>query len=82
MSNGTIDASGTAHEHVSQANTSDWDFLTGRAREVGYHLAFDDGKLQFRKPTPASEAPGEGDFESKDPLELVMGQELLGEGRG
>ena len=74
---GTIDASGATHEHVSQANSSDWDFLQGRAREIGYHLSFDAGKLQFRKPKPASEAPGEGDFESQDPLELVMGKELL-----
>jgi uncharacterized protein involved in type VI secretion and phage assembly len=74
---GTIDESGTTHEHVSQANSSDWDFLQGRAREIGYHLSFDAGKLQFRKPTPATDAPGEGDFESQDPLELVMGKELL-----
>ncbi|MET0771472.1 MAG: VgrG-related protein [Candidatus Limnocylindrales bacterium] len=36
-----------------------------------------DGKFQFRKPPPASGAPAEGDFESRDPLQLVMGQELL-----
>src|SRR6478735_1676422 len=74
---GTVDESGTTHDHVSQANSSDWDFLQSRAREIGYHLSFDAGKLRFRKPTPATEAPGEGDFDSQDPLELVMGKELL-----
>lgn len=74
---GTIDESTTTHEHVSQANVSDWEFLQARAREIGYEVAFADGRFQFRKPAPASGAPGEGDFESQDPLQLVMGQELL-----
>jgi len=74
---GAIDESATTHEHVSQANVSDWEFLQGRAREIGYEVAFADGRFEFRKPSPASGAPGEGDFESQDPLQLVMGQELL-----
>jgi uncharacterized protein involved in type VI secretion and phage assembly len=74
---GTIDESPTTHAHVSQANVSDWEFLQARAREIGYEIAFVDGKFHFRKPAPASEAPAEGDFESQDPLQLVMGQELL-----
>jgi phage protein D len=74
---GTIDESPTAHTHVSQANVSDWEFLQARAKEIGYEIAFSDGKFQFRKPTPASDAPDEGDYESRDPLQLVMGQELL-----
>lgn len=74
---GTIDESATTHDHVSQANVSDWDFLQARAREIGYEVAFSDGRFQFRKPAPASGAPGEGDFDSQDPLQLVMGQELL-----
>lgn len=74
---GTIEESPTTHDHVSQANVSDWEFLQARAREIGYEVAFRDGKFEFRKPAPASEAPGEGDFESRDPLQLVMGQDLL-----
>jgi phage protein D len=74
---GTIDESPTTHEHVSQANQSDWEFLRARAREIGYEIAFEDGKFQFRRPRPASGAPGEGDFGSQDPLQLVMGQDLL-----
>lgn len=74
---GTIEESTTTYEHVSQANVSDWDFLQGRARAIGYEIAFTDGRFQFRKPAPASGAPAEGDFGSQDPLRLVMGQELL-----
>ena len=74
---GTIEESTTTHDHVSQANVSDWEFLQARAREIGYEIAFHEGRFQFRKPAPASGGPGEGDFESSDPLQLVMGQELL-----
>jgi phage protein D len=73
---GTIESTTTTYEHVSQANMSDWEFLQSRARRIGYHVAFEDGKFQFRRPTRASGAPGEGDFESKDPVQMVMGQDL------
>ncbi|MBX3030699.1 MAG: VgrG-related protein [Chloroflexi bacterium] len=74
---GTIDASSTTHDHVSQANVSDWEFLKARARATGFQLTMLDGKLQFRKPAPASEAPGVSGFESTDTLQMVMGQDLL-----
>lgn len=74
---GTIDESPTTHAHVSQANVSDWDFLQSRAREIGYEVAVTDGRFDFRRPSQASGAPDEGDFDSQDPLQLVMGQELL-----
>ncbi len=74
---GTIDDSRTTHEHVSQANMSDWDFLRARAREIGFEVVVADGKLAFRKPTASSSAPGDGDFQSKNPLQLVFGQDLL-----
>lgn len=74
---GTIDDSRTTHEHVSQANLSDWEFLQARAREIGFEVAVADGKLDFRKPTASSDAPTDGDFDSKNPLQLVFGQDLL-----
>lgn len=73
---GTIDGTNATHDHVAQANQSDWDFLQSRARRIGYHVAFQDGKFQFRRPVPASGAPSEGDFESKDPIQMVLGQDL------
>jgi phage protein D len=42
------------HEHVFQANTTDWDFLSDRARRNGFVLRFDAGKLKFEKPEAIS----------------------------
>ena len=74
---GTIDDTRTTHDHVSQPNVSDWEFLRARAREIGYEVLVADGKLNFRKPTTSDSAPSEGDFSSNDPLQLVFGQDLL-----
>ena len=74
---GTVDNSRTTHEHVSQANVSDWEFLRARAREIGFEVLVADGKLHFRRPVASAEAPSGGDFSSKDPLQLVFGQDLL-----
>ena len=74
---GTIDATKTVHDHVSQGNVTDWDFLTGLAREVGFHVGVVDGKFVFRKPVEASTGPQDGTYTSQDPLQLVMGKDLL-----
>jgi phage protein D len=74
---GTIDATKTVHDHVSQGNVSDWDFLNGLAREVGFHVGVIDGKFDFRKPKDSSGGPSEGTYTSQDPLQLVMGKDLL-----
>jgi phage protein D len=74
---GTIDETTTTYDHVSQSNVSDWDFLKGRAVEVDREVSFRDGKFNFTKPKEATGAPGEGDFSSNDPLQLVMGESLL-----
>jgi len=74
---GTIDDSGAVHEWVAQANLSDWEFLSVRARAIGFELSVSDGTFNFRKPTPASDAPDPGDDNSTNPLQLVFGQKLL-----
>jgi phage protein D len=74
---GTIDDSQTTHDHVSQVNVSDWDFLKARAAEIGFEVAVSEGKLHFRKPSPSQQAPAQGDFQSRDPLQLVFGSDLL-----
>lgn len=74
---GTIDDSGRVHEHVGQTGQTDWEFLRGLAREVGFEVAVVEGKLEFRRPREAAEAPAGGDFSSTDPLQLVFGQDLL-----
>src|SRR5215471_6223823 len=74
---GTIDDSSTTHEHVSQVNISDWDFLKARAAEIGFEVAVSEAKLHFRKPKPSQDAPSQGDFRTSDPLQLVFGKDLL-----
>ena len=59
---GQIDQTDTTHDHVSQANQSDWEFLKARAKAIGYLLGFLDGKLNFTKPTDSSTGPGEGNL--------------------
>ncbi|MDJ0770654.1 MAG: VgrG-related protein [Ilumatobacter sp.] len=44
---GTIDSSSTVHDHVSQINTTDWDFLRSRAKEIGYRVGVRDGRFEF-----------------------------------
>jgi phage protein D/phage baseplate assembly protein gpV len=76
LSLGTIEQTNVTHEHVPQANLSDWDFLKARAREIGYELTVVDGKLEFRKPAESEEAPTAGDLTSTDRLQLILGSNL------
>lgn len=77
LERGQIDDSGSVHDFVHQAAQTDWDFLRGLAREIGFEVAVRDGKLDFRNPPEAGAAPEAGDLASTDPLQLVFGQELL-----
>ncbi len=77
LGRGTIDDPGMVHEQVSQANQSEWEFLSDRARAIDYRVSVEDGKLSFVKPRHAASAPGEGGYESADPLQLVFGKDLL-----
>jgi uncharacterized protein involved in type VI secretion and phage assembly len=54
---GDIEATSEVHQHVSQANVSDWEFLTDRARSAGLDLTVIDGKLRFGRRTTSAEAP-------------------------
>ncbi len=77
LTRGKIDDSGAVLEHVSQANQSDWDFLSDLGREIDFEVAVVDGALDFRRPPEAADAPSEGDYDSSDPLKLVLGNELM-----
>lgn len=75
---GKVDNGGPVHTMVAQTNLSDWQFLQGLARELGYELAIADGKLDFREPTSSSGGPSGGDLgAAPQPLELVMGSHIL-----
>lgn len=74
---GKVDSSSTVYDLVSQANATDWQFLTELAREIGYEVGCLDGKFQFCKPSPSSQGPSKGTLTSTDPLQLVAGANLI-----
>jgi phage protein D len=53
-----ITSTSTTHRHVSQISQTDWDFLRGRAQEIGFEVGVAQGKFFFRK---ASSAKPSGD---------------------
>lgn len=73
---GRIDETSTVHRHVSQANQTDWDLLARRAHEIGFEFGIHDGKLDFKAPADAQDAPQPGDLSAIDPLQLVLGANL------
>ena len=75
---GTIDATGVVHDLVSQDNVSDWEFIQGLAREVGFFAGTLDGKFAFRVPPDTGPAPAPGDLRSSsNPLQLTLGENLI-----
>jgi len=77
LASGTIDATPSVHSHVGRNHCTDWQFLAGLAAEVGYEVAVHDGKLDFRKPTPATTGPAPGTLESRDDLALLPDVDLI-----
>jgi len=72
-----VDDSGTTIEHLLQANQSDLEFLYAIARRIGFDCRVEDETLRFKKPVASSDAPGEGDFSSENPVQLVWEGNLL-----
>lgn len=63
--------------YVLQAGLTDWEFLNDLADEIGFQVAVTDGQFTFGPPPDPSSAPGPGDLNSTDELQLVFGQDLL-----
>lgn len=81
LSVGTIDSTTTVHDHVSQINTTDWEFLRWRAQEIGFKVAVRDGQFSF---TAADAGGGSGGLGGTaggllggGESELAVGQGLL-----
>jgi uncharacterized protein involved in type VI secretion and phage assembly len=75
---GTIESAGlTTHPLVSQNNVSDWEFVQGLAKEVGFFAGMREDRFVFAKPTEAGTAPAVGNLRSSGPLQLALGDELL-----
>lgn len=73
---GTVDATTTVFDHLSQGGVSDWEFLDGLAREIGHEVGVKDGKFEFRAPKPATDAPAPKS-EQAEPLLLRQGSDLI-----
>ena len=59
---GTIDETKTTHDHVAQVAQTDWEFLTQRAREIGYETGVTGGEFFFRKASGSPSGGGLGGF--------------------
>jgi phage protein D/phage baseplate assembly protein gpV len=76
LSIGTVEATSTVFDHVSQGGVSDWHFLSGLAREIGYEVAVRDDKFEFCTPRSAAGAPA-ADGAAANSLVLELGTDLL-----
>lgn len=74
---GTIDSTSTIFEQLSQCGVTDWQFLAGLSRGIGFHIAIRDGRFDFRRPQDAANAPDAVAGSETDPLVLRPGADLL-----
>lgn len=75
---GDIDSTATVYDFLTQANTTDWDFLSRLAVENDRVLSVGPtGKLQFTRHTPASGAPPVGTTTEQSPYVLQAGTDIL-----
>lgn len=74
---GTVDATRTVYEYLTQPNVSDWEFLRTLAVENGRELVVADGRLHFRDPVPATSAPGLATRPEQSPFVLELGRNVL-----
>ena len=77
---GEIESTSEVHEHVTQANQTDWEFIMGRARPLGLDLTVRDGHVELARRTTSDNAPSEAgadaDPSGLDPRLLVYGFNL------
>ncbi|HEV8561865.1 MAG TPA: phage baseplate assembly protein V [Actinophytocola sp.] len=57
---GTIEQTKTTHDHIAQVSQTDWDFLTQRAREIGFETGVVGGEFFFRKASGRKDGGGLG----------------------
>ncbi|MFF3740732.1 VgrG-related protein [Streptomyces sp. NPDC002566] len=75
---GRIQSTKTVYEFISQANVTDWDFLSRLADENEMVMSVDaKGKFQFVRPDPASGAPPVSTPGEKSPFVMEAGTDIL-----
>lgn len=57
---GTVESTSGVHDHIAQVAQTDWDFLTQRAREIGYETGVSGGEFYFRPASTGSDSGGGG----------------------
>jgi hypothetical protein len=57
---GTVVATSTTHAYLAQVNQTDWEFLSARAREIGFEMGVSDGLFYFRPANGSAVAAGGG----------------------
>ena len=68
---------------VARAGVTDWEFLDGLAREIGYEVAVQDGKFDFRAPEPADgRARADGPTQTEPAGAASWAPTCCGSGRG
>ncbi len=73
---GTIEDPGVTHRYVAQVAQTDWEFLRGRAQEIGFDVGVSDGEFFF-KPAPGMSAGGFGGAVSSAASALGVGDNVL-----
>lgn len=74
---GTVTATTTVLDHVSQAGQTDWEVLSALARANNVEVAVREGAFSFTRPATAEGAPCAGGTAQTDPLVLRLGLDLL-----
>jgi hypothetical protein len=57
---GDVQSTSVTHDHIAQVAQTDWDFLSQRAREIGYETGVVDGKFIFRLASGRTDGGGLG----------------------
>lgn len=73
---GDISDPGVTHKYIAQVAQTDWEFLKGRAAEIGYDVRVVDGKFTFG-PAPGMPAGGLGGMASAAAGALGLGTTTL-----
>ncbi|MEO7587033.1 MAG: VgrG-related protein [Arachnia sp.] len=74
---GKVEATPTVFAHVSQAGQTDWELLSGLARDSRREIAIRQGSFSFSAPTTAADAPEASESASRNPLVIQLGRDLL-----
>ncbi|MER5460474.1 VgrG-related protein [Streptomyces sp. NPDC002668] len=75
---GKVERTKGIYEFITQANVTDWDFLSRLADENEMVMSIDSkGKFQFAKPDPASGAPPVSTPGDRSPFVLEAGTDIL-----